>query len=242
MNNRQYPSLLNPHDVFFPPADWALDDPNGLLAIGGDLSSDRIIAAYSQGIFPWFSDGEPIMWWTPDPRSVIFTTNYSPSKSLKKLIKKNIFSIRFDSSFEKVIRQCALSPRQHQDGTWITEEMIEAYCYLHKLGIAHSCECWKGDQLVGGLYGLAIGQIFFGESMFSQLSNSSKVAFTYLIEALNGWGFQLVDCQVESAHMNSLGAVNIKREKFLELLKNYSGDVSPDAWAATSSELKKIAD
>jgi len=226
----QYPSLLKPQDLFFPPVASALDEPNGLLAIGGDLTADRIITAYTQGIFPWYSEDEPIMWWSPNPRSVIFTSTYSPSKSLKKLLRKNIFNITFDQKFEQVIRQCALTPRQHQDGTWITNEMIDAYCYLHQLGVAHSCECWKNGQLVGGLYGLAIGQVFFGESMFSVVSNASKVTFTYLVEALKRWGYHLVDCQVESKHMNSLGAINLKRETFVGLLDKCKEEVSSQAW------------
>jgi leucyl/phenylalanyl-tRNA---protein transferase len=230
MNYRQYPSLLRSQDLFFPPVASALDEPNGLLAIGGDLSADRIISAYTQGIFPWYSHGEPIMWWSPNPRSVIFTSTYSASKSLRKLINKNVFTLSFDRCFEQVIRQCALIPRQNQDGTWITEEMITAYCYLHQLGVSHSVECWKDGLLVGGLYGLAIGQVFFGESMFSKQNNASKVAFSYLIEVLNSWEFQLVDCQVESKHMNSLGAINIKRETFIDLLEQCTKQTNTKAW------------
>lgn len=222
MNAVQYPYLLDPNDLSFPPVNLALKDPDGLLAIGGDLSSDRIINAYSQGIFPWYSKGEPLMWWSPNPRSIIYIKDFKPSKSLKKLARKGNFRTSLDESFEQVIRACSAVPRQHQDGTWITEEMIQAYCQLHQQGIAHSCECWLGTELVGGLYGLAIGQVFFGESMFSKQSNTSKLAFSYFVEQLSGWHYKLIDCQVESEHMNSLGAVNIKRESFVQLLNSYS--------------------
>jgi leucyl/phenylalanyl-tRNA--protein transferase len=230
MNTQQYPYLLDSNDISFPPVKQALVEPDGLLAIGGDLSSKRIIEAYTHGIFPWYSSGEPLLWWSPDPRSVIFIEDFKVSKSLKKLFNKNIFTLSHDQSFEQVIRSCSSVPRQYQDGTWITEEMIQAYCHLHELGVAHSCECWLGDKLVGGLYGLAIGQVFFGESMFSTQSNTSKLAFSYLVKQLTNWNYSLVDCQVESPHMNSLGAVNIKRENFIQLLSSCKNTPSPEAW------------
>jgi leucyl/phenylalanyl-tRNA---protein transferase len=232
MNSEQYPYLLDSNDLSFPPVKLALTDPDGLLAIGGDLSSDRIVNAYTQGIFPWYSAGEPLLWWSPNPRSIIYIDDFQPSKSLKKLAKKEIYRLSYDQGFEQVIRACSSAPRQHQDGTWITEEMIQAYYHLHQLGIAHSCECWLGDELVGGLYGLAIGQVFFGESMFSTRSNSSKLAFSYLVKQLASWGYSLVDCQVESPHMNSLGAINIKREKFIQLLSNCEQSPSLEAWTS----------
>ncbi|MFK5986382.1 MAG: leucyl/phenylalanyl-tRNA--protein transferase [Pseudomonadota bacterium] len=232
MKNNQYPYFLSPQDVSFPPVNLALKEPDGLLAIGGDLSSERIVSAYHQGIFPWYSADEPIMWWSPDPRSVIFTADYSPSKSLKKLLKKNTFSFSFDRSFEQVIRKCAQVPRRYQDGTWITEEMLAAYFLLHQQGIAHSCECWLGDELVGGLYGLSFGQVFFGESMFSTQSNASKLAFSYLVKNLKQWGFKLIDCQVESEHMNSLGAINVERQEFIALLDKYLLADSQAAWSS----------
>ncbi len=232
MKNNQYLSLLSLDNISFPPVKLALKEPNGLLAIGGDLSEDRLVSAYKQGIFPWYSRGEPIMWWSPNPRSVIFTKDYSPSKSLNKLLKKQVFTFSFDCCFEEVIRHCAKASRVGQDGTWITEEMIMAYCSLNEKGIAHSCECWYQGKLVGGLYGLGIGKVFFGESMFSTQSNASKAAFSYLIKQLKQWGVELVDCQVESPHMNSLGAVNILRDDFVFLLNQLTAFNNNNAWKA----------
>lgn len=213
----QFPYILDTTDKF-PPVSRALRKPNGLLALGGDLSPARLLDAYSQGIFPWFSDNEPVMWWSPDPRSVIFVDTFKPARSLQKLIRKNSFQISFDQAFSEVIYQCARTPRKDQNGTWITEQMINAYIHLHEIGVAHSVECYLRGKLVGGLYGIAMGTIFFGESMFSQVSNSSKVAFAVLMQNLLACGFTLVDCQVESMHMNSLGAVNIARHEFIDYI------------------------
>lgn len=202
----------------FPPIELALRDPDGLLAAGGDLSPERLVHAYSKGIFPWFSDDQPILWWSPDPRCVIFPSEVHISKSLKKHIRQKQPTLSFNRAFPEVIRHCA---RWHSDeGTWITEEMEEAYYKLHKLGIAHSVEVWEGEELVGGLYGLALGRCFFGESMFSLKPNSSKVAFAGLCQQLQEWNYAIVDCQVENPHLLTLGAKCIDRSDFLSILKN----------------------
>ena len=201
----------------FPDVALALRDPDGLLAVGGDLSPARIVAAYRQGIFPWYSDGQPILWWSPDPRSVLFPEHLGISRSLRKTIKKKHFRITADGAFKRVIECCA-APRKGESGTWITTEMKQAYQYLHESGVAHSVECWEGDELVGGLYGIAIGRVFFGESMFSRRSDASKVAFVYLVEILRKWNFGLIDCQVATQHLTSLGAVTIPRIQFIRIL------------------------
>ena len=232
MNSSQlYPFLLDSQDIVFPRANLALKDPNGLLAIGGNLHTDTLFQAYQQGIFPWYNKGEPILWWSPDPRSVLMPGNLKISKSLKKLIKKQIFQLSYDKSFDEVIKSCSTIPREAQGGTWITNEMVQAYNNLHRRGIAHSIECWQDGKLVGGLYGIAIGQVFFGESMFSKVSNASKVAFVFLVEQLEKWGYAIIDCQVESEHLNSLGAKNIKRNEFLTYLnKHCTAKACDSAW------------
>ena len=202
----------------FPPSSQALDEPNGLIAVGGDLSVSRLLAAYQRGIFPWFEPGESILWWTPDPRMVLFPHEFHCSKSLRKVLKKNTYRIAINTCFEQVMRACA-SPRDDADGTWISEEMVLAYTELHRLGYAHSFECYQDDTLVGGLYGVKIGNIFFGESMFSLRSNSSKVAFTALVSMAIASGVTLIDCQVANAHLASLGAREIMRDQFEELLR-----------------------
>ncbi len=204
---------------YFPPTNTALADPNGLLAAGGDLTPERLIKAYRTGIFPWFSDGEPILWWSPAPRCVLPLAQLHISKSLAKLIRKNKFKVTFDTAFCEVIEQCS-AMREHQEGTWITPEMKTAYSALHSRNVAHSVEVWHEDQLVGGLYGLAIGNIFFGESMFSKQSNTSKIAFCYLVNQLRKWNFSVVDCQVHSDHLESLGAIEINRTQFTNYLAN----------------------
>ena len=191
------PYWLNPLDrEDFPDVSLALRDPDGLLAIGGDLSIERLLAAYRRGIFPWYSDDQPILWWSPDPRSIIRPKNLVISKSLNKTLKKKTFKVSFDQAFVDVIVQCA-QPRQKESGTWITDEMTQAYIRLHNAGHAHSVECWQENKLVGGLYGIAIGKVFFGESMFSLVSDTSKVAFVYLIKQLQNWGYEMIDCQVQ---------------------------------------------
>jgi len=209
---------LDSEDLRFPPIEYALDDPNGLIAAGGDLSPQRLLEAYSQGIFPWYNENDPILWWNPDPRSVVFPAEYKPSTSLKKLIKKQTYHTKINSDFDKVIHACA-APRKDSDGTWINEDMISAYKTLHKMGYAHSFETWREDTLVGGLYGIAIGKAFFGESMFSTESNTSKIAFNLLCETLSAHDFKVIDCQIHNPHLARLGAKEIKRQAFLDILE-----------------------
>ena len=208
--------LLFPHDPInaFPAATDALVEPNGLLAAGGDLSVERLLYAYRHGIFPWYSDGEPILWWSPDPRCVLFPDHLRISRSLRKTLRNRPFEIRFDRDFRSVIESCAAA-RPGSTGTWITDEMIDAYCDLHAANHAHSVECWLDDRLVGGLYGVAIGPVFFGESMFSSARDASKLA---LVELVQSGRYQLVDCQLPSEHLFSLGAQSVAREQFLETL------------------------
>jgi leucyl/phenylalanyl-tRNA---protein transferase len=196
----------------------SLAEKDGLLAIGGDLSPERILTAYINGIFPWYSKKDPILWWSPDPRCVLFPDKYKPSKSLLSIIKKEIFEIQFDKNFNSVIRKCATVKRSREKGTWITPEMKKAYQLLHKLGYAHSVEAYKEGKLVGGLYGVIIGKVFFGESMFYHISNASKVAFFYLIKYAKENGFDLIDCQITTQHMLNMGADEISREEFLKIL------------------------
>lgn len=205
-------------ELWFPPADLALDEPNGLLAFGGDLSPERLLLAYRQGIFPWFSEGEPILWWSPAPRMVLFPEQIKIRRSLRKRLKRNDFQWTFDQDFEQVIRLCA-QLRQDQEGTWITDAMQAAYIALHQSGFAHSVEVWQEGRLVGGLYGLALGRVFFGESMFSRVSDASKVALVGLAQQLEALNFIMIDCQVYSDHLASLGAQEIERDEFLSLLK-----------------------
>ncbi len=214
----------------FPPVELALDEPNGLLAVGGDLSPARLVGAYRHGIFPWFNADQPILWWCPDPRAVLFPEHLHISRSLAKLIKKKPFHITVDRDFEAVLRGCA-APRPYETGTWITPDMHQAYLKLHHMGFAHSVEAWQEGRLVGGLYGVAIGRVFFGESMFSRVNNASKVAFTYLVDQLKAWRYTLIDCQVSSAHLHTLGAVDIKRDIFIGLLRRHiDATVYPSAW------------
>jgi len=224
--------ILNPQtpDQAFPPLDTALTDPDGLLAIGGCLSPQRLINAYQHGIFPWYSPDEPILWWSPDPRLVLFPERLYLSRRLKKTIRQDKFTITFDQQFPQVMQACA-APRTQQSGTWITESIYLGYVELHRQGIAHSVEVWLDQQLVGGLYGVAIGQVFFGESMFYRQTDASKVAFYYLTQYLIDWGYQLIDCQVHSHHLVSLGAEEIKRKIFVRLLTDYCAlPVSDLAW------------
>jgi len=208
----------------FPPVESALTEPNGLLAAGGDLNPVRLINAYRQGVFPWFSEHQPILWWSPDPRCVLFPNQVHISRSLRKHIRKHQPQVSFDTSFARVIHHCA--SEREDDGTWITEDMEAAYIELHERGVAHSIEVWQQDQLIGGLYGLAIGRCFFGESMFSLKANASKVAFTALARQLDRWEFAVIDCQVENPHLFSLGAELIDRQDFSSILKKYI-DLTP---------------
>lgn len=201
----------------FPPIHTALDEPNGLLAAGGDLSPEMLLRAYRHGIFPWYSDGQPILWWSPDPRCVIHRDHLHISRSLRKHQRRHAWQVTFDQCFEEVVKACA--QRGPEEGTWITPEMHSAYCALHRLGHAHSIEVWDAGRLVGGLYGIAIQSCFFGESMFSRASNASKIAFWALCEQLHRWHYQLIDCQIENPHLMRLGAQTLPREEFSTLLQ-----------------------
>ncbi len=205
----------------FPPPERALRNPNGLLAIGGDLSIARLIDAYRNGIFPWFSDGDPILWWSPDPRAVFPLDTLQAPTSLRKFARRCGWQATLDTAFTQVMSACAQAERPGQDGTWITDEMIAAYTQLHQHGIAHSIEMWAGEELVGGLYGIAMGRLFFGESMFSARSNGSKLALFTLAAHLKAHGFVLLDSQVPNPHTESLGASTMRRSDFLALLKRY---------------------
>lgn len=209
---------LDEHKLDFPPAALALDEPAGLLAAGGDLSPARLIKAYRNGIFPWYEAGQPILWWCPHPRTVLQPRQLHVSRSLNKFLKREPFRLSMDSAFAEVMRGCA-EPRDYTDSTWITADMQQAYCELHRLGVAHSVEVWEQDQLVGGLYGLALGRVFFGESMFSRRTNASKAAFVYVVTQLNEWGFELIDCQMPTDHLFSFGAQSLSRTEFLQQLK-----------------------
>ena len=216
--------LLDPHasDEPFPPVEMAWEEPNGLLAFGGDLSPTRLTNAYKSGIFPWFNPDEPIYWWCPDPRAVLFPEQIKISKSLRKSIRKIIksgYSIRFDTDFSSVVKACA-APRMFSGGTWITNEMHDAYQRLFEQGTAHSVEVWNdSDELVGGLYGIASGGVFSGESMFSRERDVSKIAFAALAWHSQHWGYSVIDCQIENSHLTSMGAINIPRKKYLQILK-----------------------
>ena len=201
----------------FPDLDEA--DESGLLAIGGDLSVDRLKLAYSKGIFPWYERGMPILWWSPDPRMVLFPDKMIISHSLKQSIKKRQFTVTIDTAFEKVIKNCAKTPRKGERGTWITREMQHAYIDLHEAGFAHSAEAWLDGELVGGLYGVAIGKAYFGESMFHHVTNASKVAFYHLVEKLSIWNFKIIDAQVYTNHLESLGGEMIPRSQYLQILE-----------------------
>lgn len=199
-----------------------LDD--NVVAVGGDLSPDLLISAYSQGVFPWFTEDEPILWWSLDPRFVLFPSKLKISGSMKKIIRQQLFNrkeikITLDTAFQQVIESCAQTPRKNENGTWITSEMIEAYCRLYREGVAHSVEVWRGDQLTGGLYGVSLGKIFFGESMFTKESNHSKIAFTALVLFLRRQGFLMIDCQQTTAHLGSLGAEEIPIASFMDQLE-----------------------
>jgi len=205
-------------ELVFPPA--YLADPDGLLAVGGDLSADRLLLAYRSGIFPWFNE-DPILWWSPDPRFVLFPEELKVSASMKQVLKKQVFKITVNQDFKGVISHCSTIPRAHQDGTWITTQMQEAYLRLHKAGYAISVECWQDNELVGGFYGVRIGHCFFGESMFSKVSNASKAAFITFVHTCIQEKIAVIDCQVHTPHLASLGARFITRDDFLQLLRQH---------------------
>jgi leucyl/phenylalanyl-tRNA--protein transferase len=218
-------------DIVFPPTESALEEPNGLLAVGGDLSPERLLAAYRQGIFPWFGEDQPILWWSPNPRMVLFPDEVRISSSLAKRLRRQDYEIRFDSVFREVMLSCAQTPRAGQDGTWITQEMVDAYSALHELGYAHSVETWIDGKLAGGIYGVAIGRMFYGESMFYRVTNASKLALVHLMRHLKAHGFGMMDCQMKTSHLLSLGGREIPRPEFsrrLSELVNYPQ--TPGKW------------
>jgi len=200
-------------DAEFPDPAEAEQDPNGLLAIGGDLSSERLLMAYQRGIFPWFSVGQPLLWWSPNPRMVLLPRDLRISRSLRKSIRRKRFEVSMDQAFDQVIHGCS-QPRPNEQGTWLVPEMMEAYGRLHQLGHAHSVETWLDGDLVGGLYGVAMGKIFFGESMFSRATDTSKIALVFLVDCIARWGYEMVDCQVYTEHLETLGAKQIPRTEF----------------------------
>lgn len=216
-------------DTPFPAVEHALDEPNGLLAYGADLSPGRLLTAYSSGIFPWFSEGEPLLWWSPSPRALIMLDDFRASSSLRKLMRKQYYKVTLNQDFAAVIHQCANIPRIQygQTSTWITDEMIAAYQTLHELGLAHSVEVWQGDELVGGLYGVGIGNVFCGESMFHCQPNTSKLALAYLVRHMQGHDGAFIDCQMPTDHLISLGAKSVERAEFVKLL--YSNNLTLDS-------------
>ncbi len=222
---------LNPGDPF-PLAESALSDPNGLLCAGLELTPELVLAAYERGIFPWYSEGQPVLWWSPDPRMVLFPRDFKLHRSLRKTLTHTAFEVRVDTSFEAVMRACA-EPRPEQGGTWISDAIVESYCELHRAGFAHSVETWMDGELAGGLYGIALGRVFFGESMFVRRTDASKIAFAHLLAQLKRWQFELIDCQQETEHLASLGAAPISRKEFLHQLDRlvHSDAVSPRAGA-----------
>ena len=223
-------TLLDPDRVEFPSTSTALADPNGLLAVGGELTPEWLLAAYAKGIFPWFSDDQPILWWSPSPRCVVRPQSLKFGRSLRKAIRQRRFEITFDRAFEDVMRGCA-APRSDDSGTWITDDMHDAYVEMHMQGHAHSVEAWQDGELVGGLYGLSIGRVFFGESMFHRTTDASKVAFAHLVRQVGRWGCELVDCQVSNPHLSSLGAEEISRSDFERLLADgISKPAFPTPW------------
>ncbi|WP_150305419.1 leucyl/phenylalanyl-tRNA--protein transferase [Pseudomonas saliphila] len=222
-------SWLSPHNLDFPAAEHALADPNGLLAVGGDLSPARLERAYRLGIFPWYQQGQPLLWWSPDPRTILRPEKLHISRSMRKFLRQTHFTSTMDQDFAGVMAACS-EPRDYTDSTWITPEMQAAYCELHARGIAHSVEVWDGNQLIGGLYGVALGKVFFGESMFSRQTNASKTGFIRLVEQLGEWGFELIDCQMPTEHLFSLGAESIPRREFRLLLARLCTEGTPDCW------------
>lgn len=215
----------------FPPCETALREPNGLLCAGGDLSPARLLAAYRRGIFPWFSPGEPILWWSPDPRMTLEPAAFRPSRSLRQRLRRGGYEVRLDHDFAAVIGACAATPRKGQRGTWISDQMQAAYRRLHALGHAHSAETWIDGQLAGGLYGVAIGGMFYGESMFARVTDASKIALAHLTHYLRQRGYGLIDCQMATPHLASLGAREIPREDFIARLRQLNAlDIPAGCW------------
>jgi leucyl/phenylalanyl-tRNA--protein transferase len=224
--------VLGPHDPF-PPLERALRRPNGLLAAGRTLSVETLVEAYAQGIFPWFNEHEPVLWWSPDPRMVLLPGELHVSRSLSRRLKKQDYRVTADEAFGEVMRGCA-APREHEQGTWISPRMVAAYERLHEAGFAHSVETWVDGELAGGLYGVAIGRAFFGESMFTRRADASKIAFVHLVRHLETWGFGVIDCQMKTAHLASLGAYEIPRRAFADLVARLTGAPPvPSPWRLT---------
>ena len=221
-------------EISFPPPDTALAEPagaNGLLAAGGDLSPDRLLAAYAQGIFPWYAEGQPILWWSPDPRMVLLPDALKISRSLQKTLRNQAYSVRLDTAFAQTMTACATQSRPGQGGTWINQDMLSAYQQLHAMGYAHSVETWMDNTLVGGLYGMALGGVFYGESMFHRATDASKIAFVHLIQHLQQNNYGMMDCQMKTAHLASLGARELSRSEFsLTLMKLVNYPLTPGKW------------
>jgi leucyl/phenylalanyl-tRNA---protein transferase len=221
----------------FPPVERALRSPNGLLATGGELTAKRLLDAYRHGIFPWFNPGDPVLWWSPDPRMVLFPGEFKISRSLARVLRNGPHSVRIDTAFEQVMRACTAPRKGNQGGTWISEDMIAAYCALHRLGYAHSVEVWMAGKLVGGVYGVSIGHMFYGESMFSLVSNASKIALAHLARQLERWQFGMIDCQMNTPHLASLGAREIPRREFIARLQELV-HCEPTEWQFDSDLFK----
>ena len=216
---------LGPRDPF-PPVEGALREPNGLLAVGRSLSTSTLLEAYASGIFPWFNEGEPILWWSPDPRMVLLPDELHVSHRLARRMRQTDFTVTVDTAFQAVMKACA-EPRERQDGTWITRGMLQAYAALHAAGAAHSVETWMDGQLAGGLYGVAIGRAFFGESMFAKKTDASKIAFVTLVRQLQRWGFGIIDCQLKTPHLSTFGAREIPRSDFLKRVRRAIAELPP---------------
>ncbi|MEP7062130.1 MAG: leucyl/phenylalanyl-tRNA--protein transferase [Betaproteobacteria bacterium] len=224
----------------FPPIERALRDPDGLLAAGGDLSVQRLVDAYSRGIFPWFAEGQPVLWWSPDPRMVLFVDEFVMSRSLRRRVNSRVFDITIDTAFDAVIRACS-APRSGQHGTWITDTMVDAYGALHRAGYAHSVEAWREGALVGGLYGIALGGVFFGESMFTREADASKVALAHLVSIVHGQGVPMIDCQQQTSHLASLGARPIARPAFAAQLRELIHSTQPPTgWHAGAAAAIRV--
>lgn len=224
--------VLDEYATDFPDTGLALTEPNGLLAVGGNLSTSTLITAYRKGIFPWFSEDQPILWWTPSPRMVLLPSDLHISRSLAKSARKKRFKILVDCNFEDVIRACSETDRPEQDGTWITEDILQAYIELHEMGVAHCVEAWQDDTLVGGLYGVALGKAFFGESMFSLISGASKQAFVSLAIQLQNWQFELIDCQIHTDYLAGFGATELPRPQFEKRLEKAVAVIDHTDWKA----------
>ncbi|WP_029894659.1 leucyl/phenylalanyl-tRNA--protein transferase [Desulfohalovibrio reitneri] len=221
-------------EPFFP--DPALAEPDGLLAVGGDLSLERLVSAYCRGIFPWYGEDTPILWWSPDPRPLLTPQGVHVSRSLRRCLNREPFTVTFDHAFERVLAGCAKTPRPQGEGTWLVSDMIEAYCHLHDLGLAHSVEAWCGGELVGGLYGVSLGRAFFGESMFHLEPNASKACFVRLCRLLAAWDFDFIDCQQTTPHMTAFGATEVPREEFMEKLgAALEGPTRRGSWSRQAS-------